>query len=101
LHDEIAGSTKLNYSGKYKRLGEAVLVTHTCDEVPDLMDHGGLLGSEVQGAYHLEAGRSWQYYIENMRTVFCDTTRRVRGRLSFCWEYAHPVASEDLIFTHP
>ena len=48
----FADSRKLNYSGKYKRLGEAVLVTHTCDEDPDLMERGGLLGSEVQGAYH-------------------------------------------------
>ena len=93
----IAVSTKLSYAGKYERLGEAVRVTHTRVEVPDLLKHGSLHGSEVQGAYHLEAGRSWQqccliwqYYVENLRAVFSDAIRRIRGRLSFCWEYAHP-----------
>ena len=46
-----------------------MLDTHTCDEDPDLVDRGGLLGTEEQGAYQT-AGRSWQSYTENMRAVF-------------------------------
>jgi len=46
-----------------------VLDTYTCDEDPDLVERGGLLGTEEQGAYQT-AGRSWQSYIENMRVVF-------------------------------
>ena len=48
---------ELNYFGEYERLVEAVLDTHTCDKVPDLVEHGDLPGTREQGAYQLCFGQ--------------------------------------------
>ena len=74
--------------------------THTCDDDLDLVECGGLLGTEEQGAYQT-AGRSCQSYAENMRAVFLWRDRGSEGPAVIAEKYAHPVTSEGLIFTHP
>ena len=59
--------TKLSYFGEHKRLDEAVLDTHACDEDPDLVERGGLPGARtLRNGAPITVGRFWKSYTENM-----------------------------------